>query len=92
MISIRLIMPREVVYSREAQKSPDHMDAASNARIREKADLLAHDPDALSNNVMRLKGTEGLWRLRVGDWRVVYSETLVVLRIIRVAPRGGVYD
>jgi len=42
--------------------------------------------------VLRLKGAEGLWRLRVGDWRVVYSETLVVLRIIRVAPRGGVYD
>jgi mRNA interferase RelE/StbE len=31
-------------------------------------------------------------RLRVGDWRVVFTEDGHVLAVIRIAPRGGVYE
>jgi mRNA interferase RelE/StbE len=30
--------------------------------------------------------------LRVGDWRVIYTEELLVLLVLKVAPRGGAYD
>lgn len=68
------------------------MDRATAKRIREKIALLAAEPEALANNVRRLKGASGLLRLRVGDWRVIYTETLVVLTVVRIAPRGSVYE
>jgi mRNA-degrading endonuclease RelE of RelBE toxin-antitoxin system len=30
-------------------------------------------------------------RLRVGDWRVIYTADLVVLLVLKVAPRGSAY-
>jgi mRNA interferase RelE/StbE len=33
------------------------------------------------------------WRVRVGDWRIVYriEDGRLVVMVITVAPRGGVY-
>jgi mRNA interferase RelE/StbE len=31
-------------------------------------------------------------RLRAGDWRVIYTADLVVLLVVKVAPRGAAYD
>jgi mRNA interferase RelE/StbE len=85
-------MGRRIEFSRQAAKALMRMDRATSSRIRGKITLLADDPAALGNNVAPLKGGDGLWRLRVGDWRVVYTEDLVVLRIVRIAPRGEAYD
>lgn len=68
------------------------IDRATSRRIRDKIDLLATDPAALTNNVRALRGREGLMRLRVGDWRVIYTADLVVLLVVRVAPRGSAYE
>ena len=46
---------------------------------------------SLVNNVKALKGGDG-FRLRVGDYRVIYTETLIVLTIVKIGHRGGVYD
>jgi mRNA interferase RelE/StbE len=46
----------------------------------------------LANNVKALKGATGNFRLRIGDWRVIFSETGEVIAVIKVAPRGGAYD
>jgi len=40
--------------------------------------------------VKALKGEEAI-RLRVGDWRVIMVDG-EVLDIVRIAPRGSVYD
>lgn len=85
-------MPRRVEYSRDAAKALQRMDLPTSKRIRGKIRQLADDPAALVNNVTALKGGEGLMRLRVGDWRVIYTDELVVLKVIRVGPRGSVYD
>lgn len=81
-----------VEYSREATKTLMRIDRATSKRIREKVDLLTTDPDALANNIRALKGTEGLMRLRVGDWRVIYTADLVVLLVLKVASRGSAYE
>ena len=85
-------MAERIEYSRAAQKTLRRIDRATAKRIRAKIGLLAHDPDALINNVKALKGEEGLMRLRVGDWRVIYTDHLVVLLVIKVAPRGSAYE
>lgn len=77
------------VATRELARLPTNI----SRRIVEKIGLLAADPYAPNNNVKRLKGS-GAYRLRVGDWRVLYEledEVLKVL-VLRVGPRGSVYD
>ncbi|MFZ5699823.1 MULTISPECIES: type II toxin-antitoxin system RelE/ParE family toxin [Sphingomonadales] len=38
------------------------------------------------------RGEERLWRLRVGDWRVIFNQDMVVVHVVRVASRGSAYD
>ena len=83
---------RRVEYSRDAVRALSRIDRATSRRIRAKVDQLAAEPESLANNVAPLKGQPGLLRLRVGDWRVIYTDQLVVLLVIRVAPRGSAYD
>lgn len=85
-------MTRRIDYSRDALKTLRRIDRATAERIVLKVEQLADDPASVANNVRALKGSGGLMRLRVGDWRVVYSETLVVVAVERIAHRGAVYD
>lgn len=85
-------MPKQVEYSREAARTLARIDQATSRRIRSKVDQLAADPQSLANNVSTLKGGHGLMRLRVGDWRVIYTETLIVIAVQKVAPRGSAYE
>lgn len=67
------------------------MPAVEAERIRSKVRQYADDPGSLSNNVKALVGTRYI-RLRVGDWRVIMDDRGNVLEVIKVGPRGGVYD
>ncbi len=60
-------------------------------RIRDKIEELAEDPAAM-RNVVKLTGVEG-YRLRVGDWRVVYTleQDELVVAVVKIKPRGEVY-
>lgn len=83
---------KQVEYARDAAKMLQRMNRATAQRIRGKIRQYAEDPASLANNVIIMKGEEGLRRMRVGDWRVIFTEDLVVLLVIRIAPRGGAYD
>ena len=60
--------------------------------IREKLGHLAFDPYASNNNVTKLQNREG-YRLRVGDWRVIYeiNDDQLLILVLKIAPRGEVY-
>jgi mRNA interferase RelE/StbE len=59
-------------------------------RIMAKINQLAADPSLQANNVVALKGQDVL-RLRVGDWRIIFSLSDEEVVIHRVAPRGSAY-
>ena len=82
---------KEIVYTRVAAKALRAMDAQASQLIRSKVRQYAADPASLANNVKRLKGVDAL-RLRVGDYRVIFTEDLVVLTILRVGHRRDVYE
>jgi mRNA interferase RelE/StbE len=44
-------------------------------------------------DVKRLRGPDRLWRLRVGEWRVIFDRRAAdrVLDILAVRPRGRAY-
>lgn len=85
-------MSRRVDYSSEAVRTLRRIGRATSKRIRAKVEILARKPEALANNVKALKADGGLMRLRVGDCRVIYTADLVVLLVVKVAPRGAAYD
>lgn len=82
---------RQITFTRQATKALLKMPANSARTIRGKIVQLAQNPESLANNVKALKGSD-YNRLRVGDWRVIYSMNMVVLDIIEIGPRGGIYD
>ncbi len=60
--------------------------------IREKMELIAHDPFASHPNTTKLQGRTG-YRLRVGDWRVIYEidKDSILIILMKIAPRNEVY-
>lgn len=79
-------------FSRQAKKFLEKQSQGTRQRIRTALLELAQDPLA-HRQVKRLKGTDALLRLRVGDVRVVFSieeEQLLVL-IIAIGNRGEIY-
>jgi len=62
-----------------------------SARIVEKIDSYAANPTVLANNVKKLQGRDG-YRLRVGDWRVVFDESATVLDVLAIGARSGIYE
>jgi mRNA interferase RelE/StbE len=58
------------------------------AKIRD----VAADPYSPNNNLTKLPGRDG-YRLRVGDWRVIYElqDDRLVMLVLEVGPRGGIY-
>ena len=82
-----------VLFSRDAIKTLRRIPANTARLIRSKIDRLALDPMAPNNNVKALQGRPG-YRLRVGDWRVIYEldHGARTLSVLMVGPRGGVYE
>jgi mRNA interferase RelE/StbE len=62
-------------------------------RIRVAIRRLAHDPRPARAKLLSGPGAERIWRIRVGDYRVLYEirdERLIVL-VIRIAHRRDIY-
>lgn len=77
--------------TRKAVKALEKIHPVHQERIDEAIDALAEDPKP--PGVRKLKGTEHTWRIRIGDYRViydVYDDELVVL-VLRVAHRKDAY-
>lgn len=82
---------KKVRYQRRAQQAmPRH--AADAPRIAAKVQAYAAHPQSQANNVKRLKGGRSMFRLRVGDYRVIFVEDRDTLVITDVWPRGSVYE
>lgn len=83
---------KQIAYSRDALKTLARMPVNTATLIRSKIEKYASDPASLGNNTKPLKGMDGVFRLRVGDWRVIFTETGEIIAIIKIAPRGGAYE
>ena len=83
-------MTYEVEFSKSAQKEFKKIDPTIRLRIGKAIHALGSDPR--NGNVRPMVGTKS-WRLRVGEYRVVYdiSDQKLTVLIIKVKHRREVY-
>jgi mRNA interferase RelE/StbE len=81
-----------VRFTPAAQRQADSLDPPVRQRIANSLARLALDPHRAAN-VKALRG-DSRYRLRVGDWRVIYTleDDVLVVLVIRVGHRREVYD
>jgi mRNA interferase RelE/StbE len=81
-----------IVFTRQAERALLKMPRQAAEQVRQKLLRLAENPYAPTNNATRLQGRTG-YRLRIGDWRVIYEVEDDVLRILvlKIGKRGDIY-
>lgn len=76
----------QVVYSKQAVKYLDGLNVSSQRRIKEgilKIPL---------GDIKPLQGAPGNYRLRIGDWRILFDYTDEKdVRVKKISPRGQAY-
>ena len=83
-------MTYRIEVTRTALKSLRRIDAADLPRLRGAIALLAEDPRPPASRPLR--GRDG-WRLRVGDYRILYTirDDVLLIVIVQVAHRRAAY-
>lgn len=81
----------EIVFARSARKELQALDLQVARRILKQIERLAANPRP--SGVVKLEGASDLWRVRVGDWRVVYSisDRNRLVDVVAVRHRRDVY-
>jgi len=81
-----------VEYSKAAIKTLNRLPRKFAVHLLDKMDAIAKDPFTQHANVKPLKGSP-YYRLRVGDWRIVYEiqEQQINILVLKIATRGEVY-
>jgi mRNA interferase RelE/StbE len=80
-----------ILVHRDAEKILRKLDRQTFLRIRGAINQLALDPRPAGYK--RIMGTENLYRIRVGEWRISYAlekEQLIIL-IVEISTRGDAY-
>jgi mRNA interferase RelE/StbE len=82
----------KITYTSQAAKALLKMPRKTANLIRQKLGQIANDPFGSIPNFKKLQERPG-YRLRVGDWRVIYeiNKDEVVIIVLKIAPRGEVY-
>jgi len=82
---------RTIVWSHEATRQFLALSSQDQDKIEAKIVLLATNPAALTRQIKPLKGVKA-YRLRVGDYRVIFTEAGVILTILRIGHRSDIYS
>jgi mRNA interferase RelE/StbE len=85
--------PMKIEISHAAAKSLDRLDAALRRRLIAAIGRLVDDPRSPAIDAQPLHGQPGVWRLRVGGWRVLYriNDQAGVVTVVVIRSRGDVY-
>jgi len=81
-----------ITFARSARKELESLNAPLVQRIFPKIEELAKEPRP--KGCRKLRGEKNLWRIRVGDYRVIYTinDDKKVVDIIAVRHRRAAYE
>ncbi len=80
----------KVLLERRVERDLDMLDGSLFKRIIERISLLSFNP---RSGAKKLIATKNAWRVRVGDWRIIYeiSDNKREVKIYRVKHRSKAY-
>ena len=84
--------PYRIDYSPKARKELRAIrDARVGAPLKRAIAALSINPRPVG--VVKIVGEDDQWRVRVGDWRIIYriDDGVLVVLVVTVSPRGGAY-
>ena len=81
----------EVRLARRAQRTLANLERREQQRIRAALDLLADNPRP--PNCVAMKGEDSVFRVRIGDFRIVYEvlDSVLLVHVVRIGHRREVY-
>lgn len=82
-----------IKFVKSAQKEFEKLPKNIKAKTLDALHVLSRNPYSELLRVKRLKGAQALYRIRIGDYRVVYdvrADVLVIL-VIKIGHRSDVY-
>lgn len=84
-------MTYRIEFTRRAARDLERFDRRARLRIVEAVAGLGIDPRPAG--VKKLKGEDNAWRIRVGDYRVIYEihDNSVLIVVFRGGHRRGIY-
>lgn len=85
-------MSYRVEFTSAAARQIRKLPRQARTRIFDSVDALAEDPRP--HGARKLVGQQTAWRIRIGDYRVIYDvfDSELLVQIVRAAHRREVYD
>ena len=83
--------PYDVSFRRSAERDMRKLDVRLQSRVLRAVERLAQDPRP--DGCRKLQGSDDAYRLRVGDYRVIYTvdDAVLIVAVERVRHRRDVY-
>jgi mRNA interferase RelE/StbE len=82
-------MSFKIIWDEKAHSSVEKFESSISRRILKKVDELSEN--TFSKDIKKLKGSDD-FRLRVGDYRVIFSIEGNIIQILKVGHRKHIYD
>jgi mRNA interferase RelE/StbE len=81
-----------IEFTKQAIKDLRKIPRNNVSKVIEKIKILSVNPRDSKLDIKQLKGVDG-YRLRVGDYRVIYEieDAKLIIKVIKVQSRGNVY-
>ncbi|WP_341755862.1 type II toxin-antitoxin system RelE/ParE family toxin [Candidatus Tisiphia endosymbiont of Ptychoptera albimana] len=82
-----------IEFTKQAMKDLHRIPQGYAVLILKKVKQLSINSHNTTLDVKKLKGVEGAYRLRLGDYRVIYEidDKRLLINIIKIQSRGNVY-
>jgi mRNA interferase RelE/StbE len=84
-------MTYQIEFVKQAAKQLRALPAQEQERLQPKIDALATEPRPIG--VIKLAGEEDLYRIRVGNYRIIYSiqDDQLLILVVKIGHRRDVY-
>lgn len=85
-------MTYRIAVAPRAARQLRRLDAQARRRVQAAIELLADNPRPAATR--KLAGGEGEWRIRTGDYRVIYEidDDVLVVLVVAVGHRRDIYE
>jgi len=79
----------KVVLEKQAAKYLERLNEPIKSHIIAALGSLANKP--LQGDIKRLQGQEAAYRLRVGNYRILFKDKITCIAVYKIGPRGQIY-